>query len=64
MKVKTKTRHINKEKESIESCEKIKNNLKVCITILVYIYLFLIIAVMPFYAPQGYVDIGMNKYYF
>ena len=40
------------------------SNVNIYAKIVTYIYLFLMIIVFPFYAPQGYVDIGMNKYYF
>lgn len=32
--------------------------------IITYVYLLFIIVLSPFYAPQGYVDIGINKFRF
>ena len=64
MRVKTSIRHINKEEKNVNNRLKWEDGVRYYAKIITYIYLFFVIALMPFYAPQGYVDIGINKYNF
>lgn len=51
-------------KEGTKKLQKIKNGLQLLCNAGVYLFLFFLIAVYSFYAPEGYIQIATNKFLF
>ncbi len=56
-------KYINREKNKITVSE-VSAMVKKYAQVIVCAFLFFLVAVFPFYAPEGYVSIGTHKYYF